>query len=244
MSIIEAKNISINFRLSRFKSNTLKGKIVSVFNKSNDTRQKQYFWALKDVSFDIKQGDILGVVGTNGSGKSTLLRTIGGIYTPDEGSIKVNGTVSTLLSLGTGFKQELSGRENIILNGVIMGFSKEEITNNTQAIIDFSDLGDFIDEPVKNYSSGMVARLGFSIAVHLKRDIMLIDEILGVGDFKFRKKSQDKMLELMKEGRTFIIVSHNLEYIQQYANKVLWIEKGKMRGIGDAKEIIEAYLEA
>ncbi len=204
---MKQKNISINFRLSRFKSNTLKGKIVSVFNKSNDTRQKQYFWALKDVSFDIKQGDILGVVGTNGSGKSTLLRTIGGIYTPDEGSIKVNGTVSTLLSLGTGFKQELSGRENITLNGVIMGFSKEEISNNTQAIIDFSDLGDFIDEPVKNYSSGMVARLGFSIAVHLKRDIMLIDEILGVGDFKFRKKSQDKMLELMKEGRTLSLLA-------------------------------------
>lgn len=242
MDIIKAENIGISFKLSRFKANTLKGKLSQLIGGGAKTKQKTSFWALKDVSFTIKQGDILGVVGTNGSGKSTLLRTIGGIYEPDEGSIEVNGTVSTLLSLGTGFKQELSGYENIMLNGIIMGFSREEITANTEKIIEFSDLGDFIYEPVKNYSSGMVARLGFSIAVHLKRDVMLIDEILGVGDHKFRKKSRDKMVELMAEGRTFIIVSHNLEYIKQYATKVLWIEKGAMKALGPAEEVIADYL--
>jgi ABC-type polysaccharide/polyol phosphate transport system ATPase subunit len=242
LGLIEAKNIGIEFQLSRFKSNTLKGKIAGLFGRSQGTAQKTTFWALRNVSFSIEEGDIIGVVGSNGSGKSTLLRTIGGIYEPDEGEINVNGHVSTLLSLGTGFKQELSGYENIILNGIIMGFTKKEILEKIDEIIDFSELGHFIDEPVKNYSSGMTARLGFSVAVTLKRDIMLIDEILGVGDFNFRQKSQAKMEELINEGRTFIIVSHSLETLKKYANKVIWIEKGDLKAFGNSTEVIDSYL--
>ena len=242
MTLIKAEEISIKFKLSRFKKNTLKSFLASLLRIKPKSNQKTTFWALKNVSFNINEGDIVGIIGSNGSGKSTLLRTIGGVYNPDKGNITVNGEVSTLLSLGTGFKQELSGYENIILNGVIMGFTKKEIIQKSDEIIHFSELGDFINEPVKNYSSGMTARLGFSIAVFLKRDIMLIDEILGVGDYSFKKKSQQKMEELINEGKTFIIVSHSLETLRKYANRVIWIEKGILKDNGIPEEVINNYI--
>jgi len=170
-----------------------------------------------------------------------LLKVIGGIYGPDEGSMTVNGTVSALLSLGTGFKQELSGYENIFLNGTILGFSKAEIKKHIDEIVEFSELGNFILEPVKTYSSGMNARLGFSIAAYLHREIMLIDEILGVGDYKFKKKSQDKMQEMITDGRTVVIVSHNLDSIEKYSTKAIWINKGHLELEGNPQEVISAY---
>ena len=239
--IIEANHIGIKFKLSRFKKVTVR----SFFNdllKGSSTKQNKEFWAIKDVSFALEEGEILGVVGSNGSGKSTLLRIIAGVYEPDKGIIQVNGSVSPLLSLGTGFKQDLSGYENIFLNGVIMGFTRKEIKAQLQNIIDFAELKDFIYEPVKHYSSGIQARLGFSIAVHLKRDIMLIDEILGVGDFRFREKSQNKMKEIIKSGQTIIIVSHNLDSIRQYATKAIWINKGVLMESGDVNTVIDKYL--
>jgi len=246
MEIIKATNIGIKFSLAKRglkkKQLTLK-KVLDSKNevRTVDTQISRDFWALRDVSFSIEKGDILGVVGSNGSGKSTLLRIIAGVYSLDEGSLEVNGTISPLLSLGTGFKSALSGYDNIFLNGVVMGFTKKEIEKHVNEIIEFSELGNFIFEPVKNYSSGMSARLGFSIAVFLKRDIMLIDEVLGVGDFKFREKSQNKMKEIIHSGQTIIIVSHNLESIKKYATKCIWINKGKLECTGPTDEVLESY---
>ncbi|PCJ81371.1 MAG: hypothetical protein COA57_14260 [Flavobacteriales bacterium] len=242
MEIIKAENLGIRFKLSGHKKRYIKHTLASVVKQQKKTTMSS-FWALRNVSFSINRGDILGVVGSNGAGKSTLLRAIGGIYHPDEGNIEVNGTASALLSLGTGFKMDLSGYENIFLNGVILGFTEQEIREKVKEIIGFSELGDFIYEPVKNYSSGMNARLGFSIAAFLYREIMLIDEVLGVGDHRFKKKSQDKMAEMITDGRTIVIVSHNLESIKQYATKAIWIDKGRLKATGRPEEVIEKYLK-
>ena len=242
MEMIKAENIGVRFELSRNRSASFRRRMAETLKGKKDDKPK-YFWALKDVSFTLEKGDILGLVGSNGSGKSTLLRVIGGIYYPDEGQMTVNGTVSTLLSLGTGFKQELAGIDNIYLNGVTMGFSRKEIDAQLQKIIEFAELGQFINEPVKNYSSGMKARLGFAISVHLMRDIMLIDEILGVGDYKFKAKSRDKMMELIRDGRTIVLVSHNLDTITDHCTKAIWIDKGVLRESGDPEMVVESYLK-
>jgi ABC-type polysaccharide/polyol phosphate transport system ATPase subunit len=207
-------------------------------------RSAKEFWALRDVSLELQRGETLGVIGPNGSGKSTLLRTVGGIYKPDQGRIKVNGHVSTLLSLTAGFQSELTGRENIRLVGMFMGFSLREIGDKTEEIIDFAELGAFINAPVKTYSSGMVARLGFAIASYLDCDILLVDEILGVGDQSFRQKSQVKIRELVSEQRTVLLVSHNLEAIREYSTKVLWLDHGSVQAYGEPSEVIEAYKAA
>ena len=238
-AIITAEQVGVRFRVKKSVGLTLKD---TLRNRTGDARREAGgFWALRNISFSIDRGDILGVIGSNGAGKSTLLRTIGGIYTPDEGSMNVHGSVSALLSLGTGFKGELSGLDNIYLNGVILGFNRSAIEEHVENIINFSELSDFILQPVKNYSSGMRARLGFSIAAFLTRDIMLIDEILGVGDFRFREKSQEKMTELIQDGRTVVIVSHNLGSIKRFANKALWINRGQMVMQGEVEEVIERY---
>lgn len=241
MSIIKANNIGIKFSISK-PSGSLKSFVKNV-GKSNG--KKDAFWALKNVSFKIESGQILGVVGANGSGKSTLLKIIGGIYTPDEGNIEVNGTPSALLSLGTGFKVQLSGYENILVNGIMLGFKEDEVKAEIENIIEFSELDRFIHEPVKNYSAGMKARLGFSIAAFLTREIMLIDEVLGVGDMGFKKKSETKMKELIEDkSRTVIIVSHNLDSIREYANKVLWINKSQFMMLDETKKVLDAYLKS
>ena len=244
--IISVRNVGIKFSLVKKGYKKLKITLKDVLNKSEEVRKieegSNEFWALRNISFTVNKGDILGVVGSNGSGKSTLLRIIAGVYSVDEGELDVNGSISPLLSLGTGFKAPLSGYDNIFLNGVIMGFEKHEIKKHVDEIIEFSELGNFIFEPVKNYSSGMKARLGFSIAVFLKRDIMLVDEVLGVGDNKFREKSHNKMQEIIHSGQTIIIVSHNLESIKKYANKVIWINKGTLMIEGDTNEVLDKYI--
>jgi ABC-type polysaccharide/polyol phosphate transport system ATPase subunit len=242
MVAIEVKNLGIKFKLSRFKATRVKSVLQSLLFNEQETSQRDHFWALRELNFTLNSGEVLGVIGSNGSGKSTLLRIIGGIYIPDEGSIQVQGRASALLSLGTGFKDDLDGIENIYLNATILGFTQKEIDAVINDIVEFSELNKFIYEPVKNYSSGMKARLGFAIAVHLKREIMLIDEILGVGDFKFRAKSTAKIKELINDDRTVILVSHSMDSIKNYCTKCLWIDKGVQKAFGETNEVIERYL--
>jgi len=239
--IIYAQDVAVKFPWRKERSRTLRRTLMQMLNGRTPS-QKQWFWALRGVSFSLNEGEVLGVIGRNGSGKTTLLRTIAGIYSPDEGAICVQGTVSTLLSLGAGFQPALSGLENIYINGVLMGFSEREIDEVVEKIVEFAELEQFIDSPVKTYSSGMIARLGFAIAVHLRRDIMLIDEVLGVGDVKFRQKSQEKIREMMTEGRTVVLVSHNMESIRQFATQALWLDRGLVRAQGTPDEVIQQYL--
>lgn len=204
----------------------------------------EIYEALKGVSFDIEEGRILGIIGQNGAGKSTMLRAIAGIFSPDKGHIDLHGHTISLLSIGVGFNKKLTGKENIYLSGMLLGFSEEEIAKKEKEIITFADIGDFIDKPVKTYSSGMYSKLAFAITAILETDIMLIDEVLSVGDAKFKEKSYNKMKELISdEHRTVIIVSHSLETISELCDEVLWLEKGKVVMQGDAKEVIPKYEE-
>lgn len=206
--------------------------------------KKEYFQAVKGVSFQVPEGAIVGLIGKNGSGKSTLLKTLAGIFSPDEGVIDTHGKSISLLALGVGFQNELSGKENIMLSGLLLGFSKEEIEAKMQEIIDFADLGDFIDKPIKTYSSGMSSKLAFAITSTLETDIMLVDEVLSVGDASFKKKSFAKMKKLIKDkNRTVLIVSHNIETLRKLCNSVIWMHEGKIRMYGDTEYVIEEYLE-
>lgn len=204
--------------------------------------KKQYFEAVKNVSFQIEEGKILGIIGKNGSGKSTMLRAIAGIFAPDEGTIDLHGHSISLLSIGVGFQKELTGRENIKLSGMLLGFSEEEIEAKTDEIIEFAELGDFIDMPVKTYSSGMHSKLAFSITAILETDIMLVDEVLSVGDHKFKKKSYKRMKKLIEnKERTVIIVSHNMDTLEELCDEVMWMHEGVIKMIGNPKEVLEKY---
>lgn len=204
----------------------------------------EYFEAVKGVSFEVPKGQILGIVGKNGSGKSTLLRAIAGIFSPDEGEIDLHGNSISLLSIGVGFQNSLSGRENIYLSGMLLGFSKSLIEEKIDEIIEFSELGKFIDRPVQSYSSGMYSKLAFAITAILETDIMLIDEVLSVGDAKFKKKSYAKMKELISnEDRTVLIVSHSSETINSLCDNVLWIHDGEMKMYGTTEEVLPKYDE-
>lgn len=202
----------------------------------------ELFQALKGVSFDVEEGNILGIIGTNGAGKSTMLRAIAGIFSPDKGSIDLHGNTISLLSIGVGFNKKLTGRENIFLSGMLLGFSEEEIKAKEQEIINFADIGKFIDKPVKTYSSGMYSKLAFAITAILETDIMLIDEVLSVGDAKFKEKSYNKMKELISdEHRTVIIVSHSLGTIRDLCNEVLWLNEGNVKMKGKPDEVLPKY---
>lgn len=204
--------------------------------------KKEVFEALKGISFDVPKGQILGVIGQNGSGKSTLLRTIGGIFKPDEGTVNLFQNTVSLLSIGVGFQAQQTGRTNIMISGLLLGFSEKQIKSKMDEIIAFADLGDFIDRPVKTYSSGMYSKLAFSITAILETDIMLIDEVLSVGDEAFKKKSFNKMQNLIKDqNRTVILVSHSMNAIRDLCERVLWIHQGKIMGQGNAAEMIQKY---
>lgn len=204
----------------------------------------EVYEALRGISFEVKKGEIMGIVGKNGSGKSTLLRAIAGIFSADSGSIELESDSVSLLSIGVGFQKKLSGRENIILSGMLLGFSEQEVRDKMDEIIEFANLGKFIDMPVKTYSSGMYSKLAFSITAVLETDIMLIDEVLSVGDAKFKKKSYKKMQELiMDENRTVVIVSHSTETLEKLCTSLLWLHEGEIKMQGDTNTVLDAYNE-
>ena len=232
---IEVKNLCIEYKgLKAFsiKQHFFKGK----------RKKAQVVEAVKNISFKVKKGEILGIIGKNGSGKSTMLRAIAGIFSPNSGSIDLHGNSISLLSIGVGLQKELSGRENIVLSGMLLGFSEKQINEQMDAIIEFSELGKFIDAPVRTYSSGMYSKLAFSISAILETDILLIDEVLSVGDSKFKKKSYRRMKELISdENRTVIIVSHDMKTVADLCTKVLWINDGEFVKYGDTKQVLAEY---
>ncbi len=233
---IEVKSLSKNFRLYHERNRYIK----AAFLRGRRARYEEFI-ALNDISFDVPHGATLGIIGSNGSGKTTMLKCLTGIYTPEHGSIKIDGKVAALLELGAGFHPELTGSENIFLNGAILGMTKKDVEQKFDEIVEFAGLEKFINTPVKNFSSGMVVRLGFSIAAHVEPKILLIDEILSVGDQDFQRKSTEKIEEFRREGRTIVVVSHSLGLVQQLCKEVIWLDKGKIRQAGLAADVISAY---
>jgi len=199
-------------------------------------------WALKDVDLTVGEGRVVGIIGPNGSGKSTLLKVLSNIYRPDEGSFTVNGNIAALLELGAGFHPELTGRENIFLNGSILGLTRKEIKSRFDEIVEFSGLEKFLDTPIKNYSSGMVVRLGFSVAMAINPEVLLIDEVLGVGDLNFSKNPSSRSSSFAESGKTILFVSHDLSVVGSFADEVVWLDEGKVRGQGDPEEMINNYM--
>jgi ABC-2 type transport system ATP-binding protein len=225
-----------HFRLYHEKNQYLKTAVL----KGTRARFDE-FWALKDLSFEIPTGSTFGIIGSNGSGKSTLLKCLTGILTPEKGSVSVNGKIAALLELGAGFHPDLSGRENIFLNGAILGMTSKDIHRNLDNIVEFAGLGEFIDTPVKNYSSGMTVRLGFAIAINVDPEILIIDEVLAVGDVAFQQKCLEKIEDFRKDGRTIILVSHGLSVVAQICDTAIWIEKGELQEVGTAQEVVSNY---
>lgn len=249
MSVLSIENISKRYLLnSKGKSNDdFRDTVTSWSKKILSPRapkdEKKEFWALKDVSFNVEQGDRLGLVGANGAGKSTLLKILSQITEPTTGSIKIKGRMASLLEVGTGFHQELTGRENIFLNGAILGMKQAEIVKHFDAIVDFAGIEKFIDTPVKRYSSGMYVRLGFAIAAHLEPEILVVDEVLAVGDADFQKKSIGKMRDVSNSGRTLLFVSHNLTAVQGLCNKGAYLKSGELMKFGPIDEVITEYVK-
>ena len=225
-----------SYRLYHERNQYLKAAIL----KGRRARYEE-FWALKGIDFAVPTGSTFGVIGSNGSGKSTLLKTMAGILQPEKGSVEIKGRVSALLELGAGFHPELTGRENVFLNGAILGLSKKEITARFDDIVEFAGLPDFIDTPVKNYSSGMFVRLGFAVAAHVEPDVLLIDEVLSVGDESFQRRCAEKIDEFRRDGRTIVFVSHGLSQVEQLCEDAAWIDKGELKMLGKSAEVISAY---
>ena len=233
---VRVSDVSKRFRLYHERNQTLKSAILR-----GKTSKHEDFWALKDISFDVVEGHTHGLIGSNGSGKSTLLKCLAKIYWPTSGSIEYRGRMASLLEVGSGFHLELSGRENIYLNGSILGMSKKEIDSKFEEIVDFSGVERFLDQPVKNYSSGMYVRLGFSIAINVDPDILVVDEVLSVGDEDFQRKSFAKFLEFKKRGKTVILVTHNMAVVEDICDSVTWINNGQVMKTGPAKEVVGDY---
>lgn len=202
------------------------------------------FWALQNISFEIKKGEAVGIVGLNGSGKSTLLKTIAKVLKPTKGEVEVVGTIAPLIELGAGFDSNLSARENIFLNGAVLGYNRTQMREKFESIMDFAELWDFVDVPIKNFSSGMVARLGFSIATSNMPDILIVDEILGVGDYKFQRKCEERMSKIIDNGATIVFVSHSIEQVREVCSRAIWLEKGHMLMDGSVDEVCDKYSES
>lgn len=238
-TMITVDHVSMIFNMASEQLNSIKEYVIAAAKR--ELRFKE-FRALDDVSFEVKQGDVFGILGTNGSGKSTILKIIAGVLEPSKGSCTVNGNIAPLIELGAGFDMELTARENIYLNGALLGYSKQFIEENFDDIVEFAEVEKFLDMPMKNYSSGMVARIAFAIATVIVPEILIVDEVLSVGDFMFQKKCEDRITKLIKEhGVTVLIVSHNNDQIERLCNKAVWIEKGHLRMAGTAKEVCQTY---
>ncbi len=237
--MIKAENITVCYRMANDKIKSIKEYMVALLKGKI---QYEKFYALNDVSFEIKKGEVIGIIGNNGAGKSTLLKVISGILKPVEGKVTLQGNVVPMLELGSGFDIDLTGRENVFLNGAILGYSEEYLKEKYDEIVEFSELGNFIDTPVRNYSSGMMMRLAFSIASIVNPDILIVDEILAVGDMAFQEKSYRRMMELMSHGTTVLLVSHSIEQIRARCDRVIWLDHGKVVAIGDTQEICDRYI--
>lgn len=238
--MIILKNVSMKFNLGVEKDNSLKMIFINLFTPKKK-KKKDYFWALKDIDFRINKGDVVGIIGANGAGKSTLLKVVSGVYKPTTGTVEVNGKISPMIELGAGFDGELTARENIYLNGAILGYSKEFLEQKFDEIVEFSELKDFLDVPVKNFSSGMVTKLAFSISTIVDPEVLIVDEILSVGDIKFQEKSKNKMMSMIEGGTTVLYVSHSIDSIKELCSKVIWLDHGKIVKMGDTKEICDEY---
>lgn len=238
--MINVKNVSMKFNLGIEKGFSIKQGFVDMFNKEKKHKKKEEFWALRDVNFQVKKGEVIGFIGSNGAGKSTLLKIVAGVMKPTKGRVDSYGNICPMIELGAGFDPQLTARENIYLNGAVMGYTKELIDSKFNEIVEFSELKDFLDVPVQNFSSGMVARLAFSIATIVEPEILIVDEILSVGDIAFQAKSERKMLSMINGGTTVLFVSHSIEQIKKMCDKVVWLDHGKMIKMG-GKEICDEY---
>lgn len=236
--VIRVTDITMKYRLASEKIDSLKYFFIK---KMKRKLHYEEFYALSHVSFTVNKGEVFGIIGRNGAGKSTLLKIIAGVLKPTTGTVIRKGSLAPLIELGAGFNSELTGRENIYLNGMLLGYSKKFINEKIEEIIEFSELGEFIHSPIKTYSSGMKARLGFSIATIVQPDILIVDEILAVGDTEFRKKSERKIMSMIEAGTTVLLVSHSLEQMARLSNRVMWLEKGEIRELGDTHTVIGKY---
>ena len=236
--MIRVSDVTMRFRMNNDKILSLKEFVTTALRGK---LQYSTFTALEHVSFEVQRGETIGLIGRNGAGKSTLLKIISGIMKPTEGSVECHGNIVPMLELGSGFDMDLSGRENIYLNGAILGYTKPFLDEKFQEILDFSELGDFINIPIRNYSSGMLARLAFSIAAVVKPEILIVDEILTVGDAQFQEKSKRRMMELMSGGATVLLVSHNIKQVRELCSRAVWLEHGRVRAIGEAKKVCDMY---
>lgn len=237
-TIIAVENVSMMFNKSTERIDNIKEYFVKLIQKQLFFQE---FWALRDVSFSIKRGEAVGIVGLNGSGKSTILKIIAQVIKPTNGSVKVHGTIAPLIELGAGFDMDLTAKENIYLNGAVLGFSRTQMREKFESIMDFAELWEFVDSPIKNFSSGMVARLGFSIATFSTPDILIVDEILGVGDYKFQEKCQKRMASIMNQGATILFVSHSTKQVRELCSRAIWLEKGKLILDGQVDEVCAQY---
>ncbi len=238
--VIEVKHVSMRFNLAKERTDTVKQYMIKMAKRQLFFDE---FWALKNVSFSVEAGDSLALIGRNGCGKSTTLKIICGVMAPTQGEVRVRGGIAPLIELGAGFDPELTARENIYMNGALMGYDRKFMNAHFDEIVDFSELQEFIDVPVKNYSSGMLARLGFSIATIVDAEILIVDEVLSVGDEAFRKKCEDKMERLLSGGRTLIFVSHSSEQVKKLCKRAVWLDHGIVQMQGDSKEVCDAYQE-
>ncbi len=239
--MVEVNNVTVRYKIANDRVSSLKEFFIKKLKKQISEKD---FLALNNVSFSIEKGDVVGIVGRNGAGKSTLLKVVSGIQKPAEGFVTLGGRVVPMLELGAGFDFELSGRENVYLNGAVLGYTKEFLDEKFDEILAFSELGDFIEMPVRNYSSGMIARLAFSIASMIDPEILIVDEVLSVGDENFQKKSRDRMVELMSGGSTVLFVSHNIEQVKDICNKAVWLRHGEVVMTGEAEEVCNLYQES
>lgn len=237
--MIKVNDVSMKFNLGIEKNFSLKQFFIDFF--SGKRKPKSEFWALSDVSFEVKKGEVIGFVGSNGAGKSTLLKIIAGVMKPTKGNVEIGGNICPMIELGAGFDMDLTARENIFLNGAVLGYTKEFIEKKFDEIVAFSELQDFLNVPVRNFSSGMVARLAFSIATVVDPEILIVDEILSVGDIAFQQKSENKMRTMIGGGTTVLFVSHSVNQIKSLCDRVVWLDHGKVKKIGPAKEICEEY---